>query len=245
MSDPELQSSTTSGQNHGLLATAVNIFTAPSEAFSAIRSRPHILFPMATVLISTMAVMGWYFAVLDFDWYIDDTLGRLSSLDESQLEQARERMEALSQRNTMLLSIFGSAISISFIYLLQAGYLTLVAALAGDEIRFKQWFSLCAWTNLPYLLVSVSMAVNIILNPNGQLSIYDLNGLSLSNLGMQTDNGSLNQMFSSLSLAQFWNLALLVAAYQQWLSKGLLKSAAIVIAPYLAIYGIWAYFALT
>ena len=36
-------------------------------------------------------VMGWYFAILDYDWYIDDTLSQFPDFTEQQLEDAQRR----------------------------------------------------------------------------------------------------------------------------------------------------------
>ena len=102
-----------------------------------------------------------------------------------------------------------------------------------------------SWTNLPYLLVTLSMAVNILLHPNGQLSITALNGLSLHNLGMQSANASLNQVLSNVNLAQLWSLALLVMAYRQWLAVSTLRAMTVVLTPYLLIVGSWTYFSLS
>jgi hypothetical protein len=232
-------------ENANLIETAINILTSPREAFITLNAHPTKLFPVAVVLLSVMAATGWYFAILDYPWYIDDTLGQIGNLSEEQLEGAREAMQSISQRNMTLLGIFGSAFSILAVYTLQASYLSLVSALAGDTYKFSHWFSLISWTNLPYLLVVISMLVNISLNPNGQLSAYDLNALSLSNLGMQSANASLNQMFSSLNLTMFWSLILVIIAYKQWLQSSLVKAVVVVMAPYLLIFGVWSYFALT
>ena len=155
-------------------------------------------------------------------------------------------MESIAPSNMMWLTMLSSGVSILVIYLLQSSYLSLVSALQGDEIRFKQWWSLVAWTNLPSLFLSISMAVNILLNPNGQLSALELNGLSLLSLGMETDNTSLNRVFSTINLAMIWHRgAMLIMAYRQWLQASAFKAMAIVIAPYLLIFGIWTFFAVS
>jgi len=229
----------------GSIATAINILVAPREAFSSLNTKPSWLFPLALLMLGTVAVMGWYFSILDFDWYIDDTLGRLPNLEGAQLDQARERMQAFGSRGMAGTGIAGGAISLLAIFILQAAYLSFVSALRGDSYRFRHWFSLTTWTNIPYLLVLVSMAVNILLHPSGQLSVYDLNALSLANLGMQTNDAATDQLLASLNLAMFWSLALMLVGYRQWLGCNLLNATAIVIAPYLVIFGAWAYFVLS
>lgn len=229
----------------GSVEVAINVLTSPTQAFRVIKDHPRKLFPLLLVLLSSAAVTAWYFSVLDFDWYIDDTLSRFSELSEEQMQSARERMESISQGNTMLLGIAGSSFSLLIIYVVQSAYLALVSALNGDRFRFSHWFSLICWTNLPYLLVVISMAVNIILNPDGQISVYDLNSLSFTSLGFQSGNGSLDQMLGTLNLSMFWSLALVIMGYRQWLQASTLKSTLVVSAPYLVIFGLWAYLALT
>lgn len=228
----------------GNLALAVNIFTAPTEAFAALRRRPAILFPLLLVVCGTVAVMGWYFSMVDYDWYIDETLDRVD-LAAEQLEAARERMASIPQRNMAAIGMGGSAISLLALFVAQATYLTFVSALGGDAYRFRHWLSLVAWTHLPHLLVLVTMAVNILLSPNGQLAAEDLNGLSLYNLGMQTGRPALDRLLGSLSLTLFWSVALLVGGYRQWLGASRARGCAVVLSPYLLVYGIWAYLALS
>ena len=58
----------------GLFNTAINILASPSEAIAEIQQRPTKLFPLALILISTVAAMVWYFSIIDFAWYVDDVL---------------------------------------------------------------------------------------------------------------------------------------------------------------------------
>lgn len=227
------------------LSLAINVLTAPSEAFRTIRQHPTALFPLALIIASTMGVMAWYFAVLDYDWYIDDTLSQFPDFTEQQMADAREGMQSISQSSMMWITMLSGSVTILVIYLLQSSYLSLFSALRGDDIRFRQWWSLVAWTNLPSLFLAISMAVNILLNPSGQLSTLELNSLTLLSLGMETDNLSLNRIFSTINLAMIWNLVLLVMAYRQWLKESAIKATAIVVAPYLLIFGVWTYFAVS
>lgn len=227
------------------ITLAVNVLTAPSEAFEVIKEKPSSLFPLAIVVLSTLLVTGWYFSVLDYDWYIDDTLNQFTDLSDDQLAEAREGMESLSQSNMAVISLLSGGLGIFAIYLVQAGYLSLVSALKDDEIRFKQWWSLVAWTNFPALFSALSMAVNSFLNSNGQLGFLNLNGLTLFSLGMQTDNSSLNRVFATINLPMIWNVVLLTMAYRQWLTTSVIKSVAVVFTPYLLIFGVWTYFALS
>lgn len=228
----------------GLINTAINIIVSPSEALAELQQRPSKLFPLALILVSSMAVMFWYFSIVDFDWYIDDTLAA-SNLDAEELEVAREQMASMSQTTFKMFGVFGSAIGILVIYVLQAGYLSLTSALSGSGQKFGNWFSLVLWTGLPYMLSVVGMIANIMLSPNGQISAYGLDPLTLANLGMQSSNGSLTTVFNTISLPMIWGIALTVLGYRQWLDCSWIKALAVVLAPYLLLTSVWAYFAFT
>lgn len=224
------------------LATAVNILTAPSDAFRALDARPTKLLPLLAVMVSTMLVMFWYFTIVDFDWYIDDSMSIYGNMSEEQLAAMREGMQSMSQTTFKLFGVMGSSVGILAIYILQAGYLSMASALNGDKYRFSHWFSLVCWTSLPSLLGVLGMAVTILMSPNGQISAMDLNPLSLGNLGMSSSNASVQTMLGSLNLTLIWGAALIVLAYRQWLQSSWIKALSIVLAPYLVILGIWAYF---
>ena len=224
--------------------TAVNILTAPSEAFKALDANPTKLVPLLTVLLSTLLVMFWYFTIVDFGWYIDDSLSRFSNMSEEQLTTMQERMESMSQTTFKMFGIAGSSVSILLISVLQAGYLSMASALNGDKYRFSHWFSLVCWTSLPALLGVLGMVVTILLSPNGQISALDLNPLTLANLGMRSSSASVQTLLGSLNLTMFWGATLIVMAYRQWLHSGWVKALSIVLAPYALIFGIWSYFIL-
>ena len=241
----------------GLINTAINILVSPSEAFTELQQRPSKLFPLALILLSTMAVMFWYYTIVDFDWYIDDTLavvnlddeptviGFFADGEEGQLETAREQMASMSQTTFKMFGIFSGVIGILVIYVLQSSYFSLISAISGSGQKFGDWFSLVLWTGLPYMLSVVGMAATIAVSPNGQLGAYDLDPLTLANLGMQSGNSSLTAIFNGISLPMLWGIGLTVMGYRQWLDCSLMKAMTVVLAPYLLLMGVWAYFAFT
>ena len=106
-------------------------------------------------------------------------------------------------------------------------------------------FSLLIWSALPYLLTVIGMAVTIALNPNGQLSSFDLDPLTLTNLGIPSSNSTVALALNAVSLTQIWGVVLTVLAFKQWLVSGWVRALSIVLAPYLLIIGVSAYFLLT
>ena len=193
-----------------------------------------------------MGVYYWYFSIVDLAWYIDDTLARMGELSDSQLEQIRGFYSSDPRSSTATRGILLGSLPLLVVYVLQAGYLALASSLNGDGYHFKNWFSLICWANLPYLLVVLVMAVNILLSPNGQISILDANSLSLSSLGMEARGNTLLQsLMDTLNLPMFWSIALVVMGYKQWVKSSIFKALGIVLAPYALIFGVWTYFAIT
>lgn len=225
--------------------TAVNVFVSPAEAFRTLNARPSILFPLAITLVAMSLVYVWYFQVVDYAWFVDDTLARSGgNMSEEQRQAVREFYANRSLVTVAASSVAGGVFMILLLYVLQAGYLTLVSLLRGDSYRFRHWFSLISWTGLPSLLIVLVMSVNILLADNGQISLSDANSLSLSSLGVQSGgNAMLQGILDSITLAMLWSIALAVMGYRQWLETGYLKSAVIILAPYLLLFGVMSYIA--
>lgn len=222
---------------------AINILTSPAEAFRALEKKPSKLFPLLLIMTSMVIALFWYYSIVDFDWFIDDALGQMNNLSEEQLEAARERMGSMSPTTFKMFGMLGSTVGVLVMYVLQAGYLSMASALSGDRYRFSHWFSIIAWSNLPAVLGAIGMMVTILLSPNGQLSAYELNPLTLANLGMSSANGSVQTMINTLNLLLFWSIGLTVLAYKQWVQSSWPKTLAIVLGPYILIFGTWSYFA--
>ena len=47
------------------------LVTSPSAAFADLKEKPKFWFPLLAVLLSTVAVLVWYYNFVDFDWLID------------------------------------------------------------------------------------------------------------------------------------------------------------------------------
>ncbi len=223
---------TTKTEPAGLLDTTINILVSPREAFIELKQRPRKLFPLVLLLGSTSVALLLYFYVVDFDWYIDDILAT-ENIDEDQLEQSREAMTSVGKNSFMMIGILTGTVSALLLYALQAGYLSLISALTGDGQKFSNWFSLVLWTALPNLFAVAGMFVTIMLSTNGQLSLYDLNPLTLTSLGMESSNSSLNTIFSLLNLTMVWSITLTTMGYRQWLDISMSKAIAVIASPYL------------
>jgi hypothetical protein len=226
----------------GLFETCVNILTAPTEAFRSLQKKPTKLFPLLLIVILNAAVLSWYFSIVDFAWFVDDILSA-DNISEEDRTAAREGMMSMSISNFAIIGVIAGSAGIIAINLLQAAYLSLVAALRGDELKFPHWFSLACWAGLPILLTIAGSAVTILLSPNGQLSPIELDPLTLRNLGVSSANSSVEALTQTLSLSTFWSTGLMVFGYRQWTETSWLRAAVTVLSPYLCIVGVWAFIA--
>jgi len=229
-----------------LLTNVVNIFVSPVDVFESLSVKPTIVFPFLISMVSLIAAYTWYFYMVDYPWLIDQLLARMGDTSAEEVDQIRKAYDMMGSTGMMLTQNIGIFVATLLIFSVQAGYLTLLSATLGNAIRFKQWFSLTSWTYVISLLGALAIVVNIILSENGQISLYDINSLSLTGLGVDAGaNTGLQTLFDSLSLTMFWSLALLVAGYHNWTKAGYVKSGLIVLMPHVLIYGVWAIIALT
>jgi len=222
----------------------INILTAPKEAFVSIKEKPTVLVPLLLIVLSLASLQWGYFNAVDSEFLIDELVEQSQAFANAPEGEVRENLENVTPSRLAIQSAVAIAIIFPLIMMLYAGYLSLISKFTYDEIRFKQWFSLSAWTWLPSIFIALAGWVVILTNSDGMIGATDIQPLSLNSLIFQTD-GPFASMLSNLNLLQFWSLALSALGYQHWTGKSLAKSSTIVIAPYVVIYTVWSIIILT
>lgn len=225
-------------QPAGGFRTVLNILLEPATAFAGLRERPSWLLPALLVAGGTALVMLWYFSILDIPWFLESTLyqgGAEPTQDE--IDAFRAGTANLSPLILIISGFLGTILVLFLVWILQAGYLTLVSALTGDGFHFVKWFSLATWASIPSLFTVIGMAITVALANNGQLGPTQLDPMQLGNLGLRLDNPALDSVIRSMSLTQFWTMWLLVYGYRTWLKVSWWKSALIVLLPQLLFFG--------
>jgi hypothetical protein len=223
-------------EQQGFSQKVLNIFAAPAEAFVAIELAPSWLAPIALVMFSSLAATSYYFSGLDMAWWIDDTL-RHANIDDADLDAARESMGSMTRGMLFSVGAASSVLASFLIALIQAIYMSLAAAIMGSSYKFKHWMALASWTSLPYVIGTLAMIANISLHSSGQLSSYDLDPTSLAALGLTLEGTALETIAKSVTLTMLWAVGLLTLGFAQWLRISLGKSAVIITAPYLLVFG--------
>lgn len=215
----------------------INILTSPKDAYTAIREKPTVLVPLLLITLLTASVQWGYFQMVDREFLIDQLIAQQQAFVNIPEDQLRAGLENASTQAMAIQSVIGVLIVIPLIMALYAGYLALISKFTYDEIRYKQWFSLVVWTGIPSLFVAIAGWVVLLTNSDGMISLTAINPLTLNNLIFQSE-GRFAGLLSGMDLTQIWSITLMVLGYKQWTGKSGIKSASIILAPYLVIIGI-------
>lgn len=215
----------------------INILTSPKDAFTSIREKPTVLVPLLLITLLTASVQYGYFHAVDRDFLIDQLIEQQQAFINVPEDQLRANLENVPTNRIAIQSVIGALLVVPLIMLLYSGYLSLISKFTYDEIRYKQWLSLVAWTGIPTLFVVLAGWVVILSNADGLIGLQDINPLTLNYLVFQTE-GKFAGLLNAINLAQIWSVVLVALGYRQWTGKSGLKSAMIVLAPYLIIIAI-------
>ncbi len=222
------------------LALSVALATAPSSAFAELRERPRFWFPLLVVILSTVALVYWYYSVVDIEWLKDLMFSNNPDIQKLPEEQ---RAQAISMygRNTLLLgSVIGVVVVLPVISALQALYLLLAAKVTGLQPGFKHWFAMSCWTGLPVLLSTVVSAILLLLSDTAQVSPSVMQPFSLNELVFHRPIGSPGQtLLESLNIPSLLTWGLMIIGVHTWSQRSWAFSTLFILLPVVVIYGIW------
>ncbi|HET7650541.1 MAG TPA: YIP1 family protein [Gammaproteobacteria bacterium] len=225
--------------NASALACLVNIFVDPAKALTDAKAHTRWLwYPFVITLFVSVGFGVWYFLTVDLGWLVDQIVsGMAGKMDADQVDRVRDSM---TRGRFLFGAVAGNLLGISAIYVLQAVYLLLVDKLGGSEIQsFGKWFSFTAWTYFPNVLATVATAVMYLFSPGKQVSLYRIDVTSVNTLLFHLPKSSnWFSILQNLHLTLFWTLGLMIFGFALWTRKSLGKSALIVLAPYVVIYGV-------
>lgn len=228
--------------SYGIGNALVDIIAAPSKALDEVRDRVSWLWvPLGAVIVLSIASMITYYAWVDFDWLVDQTVSETmrTGADPS----AEEGIRSFMQPGTMMaITVVSVLVMTLLIYALQSVYLHLVNKVTGNpELRFGQWFALSAWSGFPIVFQALSTFVLIAVTGNRQLGQQELSPLSLQSLLIRADAGSSWATWgNSITLITFWTIGLLALGIMRWTGASALKAVIIAALPSVLIFGIWA-----
>jgi len=215
------------------VALATNIFTAPSEAFAALKERPRVLLPVVVLLIGFSAVSFYFLSHVDMAFFLDNQLrAGGSNLTDAQREQA---VAAAAKIPPLVYGAIGalSSCAIFVVYFIVASYYTVVSFVTGDGVRLKQWFALVCWCALPQVFGIVAQLVNMLINEPRFMLQDQLDPLAFGNLLSIDRAGApiVQRILLGIDIIVIWALVLQVLGYQSFTKSSYAKAAAIVLGP--------------
>jgi hypothetical protein len=225
------------------LDLSVAIATAPASAYGELRERPRFWFPLLLLLVSTAAIIYWYYSVVDFEWFREAIISNnpdLKKLPEGQRAQAI----GMYSRNVLLwVSVIYTTVAIPAILVLQSLYLLLAAKVTKLPQGFKHWFALSCWSALPVLLGIVVAIIFLVMSDTTQMDPSVIQPLSLNALVLHRPIGPGYVFFESLSIPGVLGWVLMIIGVRTWSQRSWAFSAIFVLLPVVIVYGIWSTFA--
>lgn len=222
-----------------MIQNLIDIIAAPAAAFTRIREKPTILFPLLLVMLAVTSAQVAYFLLVDFDFLIEELIAQAASMVNVPEDQLRQGYANANPTTMAIQTGISTALVLVIVMSLYAGYLTLVSKFTNDGINFKRWFSLQCWTGIPLVFGAVATWVVLLTSADGMVPMRDLNPLTLNNLLFQTE-GPFATLLGSLSILQLWGLVLLALGYRQWTGKPFTTALLLSWLPLLLIFGGWA-----
>ncbi|HEX2668749.1 MAG TPA: YIP1 family protein [Gammaproteobacteria bacterium] len=219
----------------------INILLEPRKTLQDLRQHTGWLWwPLVLTFGSVILSIVCYYSTADWDVIRQQQADVLSNynLTRDQIENA---LAGLTRGKIIMQGSIGVVVIFSVVYLIQALYLFLAAKIVGAEVQgFGSWFSFTAWTYFPGFVGSLAtLAAILAYGKQATFSSVDVTSLNTLIFKLPMDHSWFNYA-NSIHLALFWTLALMAIGFSAWSKSSLGKSAAIVLAPHVLIYGIWA-----
>jgi hypothetical protein len=224
--------------NTAVLTIATNIFAAPGEAFTALKERPRLAFPLLLAIVATCATAALYVSSVDLAWLIDRQMQATQT--EMTEQQRADTVEALGDISPTLRAVGGSVsagVGTLLVFAVLALYLTGVSFVTNTGIKFKQWFAFVAWCWLPRILAIAATLVNLFASEARFMPPEALNPLSFGSLlGLDGVGASgLERGLLGLDVTVIWSLVLGIIGYQVWTQRSLTHATAVVLGPIAAV----------
>jgi hypothetical protein len=225
------------------LAVATSLATSPSTAFAELRERPRFWFPLLLVILSSLAILVWYYSIVDIEW-MKDALYSNNPQFQKMPEAQRAQAMAFVGRNMMLISgVIGICVAVPVFYLLLSLYYLVAAKVTKVPLGFKHWFTLTCWSALPALLGALVAAIFLLIRDNNQVGPGILQPLGLNELFFHRPPGGQQGFFDALNIPGILGWILAIIGVRTWTQRSWLFSATFVLIPVVLMFGIWGFFA--
>jgi len=229
------------GNSYTVFNAMVDIVASPGKALEEIRQHTSWLWwPLLVSILLALGLFIYYYNWVDFPWLVEETIRQLPA--ESRAEAAESVRQFMQPGRSMWMTVIGVVLGSVVIYAIMAVYLHLANKLTtAADISFGNWFSFSVWTNFVAVFGSLAGFAMILMADSNQLSSQALAVLSLNSLLVHANPGEAWFTWaSSLTLINFWVIALMSIGIARWTGASMVKSTVIAALPWCLIFGIWA-----
>jgi hypothetical protein len=223
------------------LSNLVNIFASPREAYRRIAARPITWFALLLLVAAWIAVWNWYYHAVDFSWLVNHLIDvQTANAPSDQRAAITQSITNIKPGALIVISSATVVVLLLALSVIMSLYLLVVSAVVNDTYRLKQWFSFAVWSSTPSLIGILAMIANFYLTGTRQVAPEQLNPLSLNNLFFHVGPASpYKRILDSIDLTLFWSWVLMIVGYHTWTGRSIVRSALVILAPLVVIYGVW------
>ena len=239
--DMELTQTADTPSNNSPFNALTAMFYEPTNAFGMLEPRRHAWLPLFLLMASTCVLMVWYFSMVDITWLAQQMNAAIPD------PAAREQAEKMLTKGILLGgSLGGTVIGLPLVTAVVGVYFMLIAKAMSKDFTFGSGFALAAWSSVPGLLGLPLGAIQILLTSNNQLSLSQLNPLSVNQIFFQYGMAHpMASLLDTISLTLIWGIVLMVIGFQVWAKVSRATALKVVLIPYATIFGLWFAFALS
>ncbi len=218
-----------------------DMVASPGKAFDQIKLHSSwFWWPLLISIVLAAGMMYYYFSWVDFSWFVEETIRAMPV--EQRAEAAEPTRQFMQQGPTSWMSAGGVVIGSFVIYAIMGVYFHLANKLTTSaDLSFGQWFSFSVWANFVSIFGTLAAFAYIVMSDTNQVSAEALQVTSFNALFIKASIGDAwYNIASSFSLINIWIIALMTIGYTRWTGATMMKSAIVVLLPWVLVFGIWA-----
>jgi hypothetical protein len=226
---------------------ARSLLLTPDAAFVELRDRPRFWFPLLFLLAGTVALLAFYYTMVDFPWLAEQLVN--SNPRMTQQLSAAEKATAIAAMSKGLIvwsSMAAGVIGLIATVVVPAVYFNVAGNLTQVRYSFKHWLSLCCWISLPQVVALAAAAALLLTQGRTQVATTELQSLSLNELFFHRNPGDPGfALLSALTLLHPWMWWLTAIAMRVWSGRSWAFSWIFALLPSVIFYGAWSIVAFT
>src|SRR6187431_2347312 len=100
------------------LDLSVALATAPSSAFGELRERPKFWFPLVVLVVSMVAIVYWYYSLVDIEWLKDTMFSNNPDIQKLPEDQRAAAMGMVTRTTMLWGSVIGTIVALPCVFLL-------------------------------------------------------------------------------------------------------------------------------